>query len=45
MATAYVPDARPAWRPKRAEAGLLTRRTAGPGQVFHVLTLIVVQEL
>ena len=30
---------------KAAEAGLLTRRTAGPGQPFHVLTPIVVQEL
>lgn len=30
---------------KVAEAGLLTRRTAGPGQPFHVLTPIAVQEL
>lgn len=30
---------------KAAEAGLLTKTTAGPGEVFHVLNRIAVQEL
>jgi hypothetical protein len=30
---------------KAAEAGLLTKATAGPGQVFHVLNRVAVQEL